>query len=337
MAQTPQGATAGALRTAYARFPPDAPETWTDEASLLEACTIPVHAVLGDPDNLKVTLPADLARASAMLAGRGLVRHGIGHDSHPFGPGHGLALGGIVIDDAPRLYGHSDGDVALHAIADAAARGGWSRRSRPTLPGRSGRRPKGIASTELLGEVRRRVEAVGWQVTGVDMTIVAARPRLASYLDAMRDAIAELLGLPARGRQREGLDGQPRRLRGGWSVDQRARRSRPSSDDRDRPIARHADRRDAAVRAPARRWRTDLLVRTHRLRPGPHRQLPVVPVRRPARPPPALAWLPGDLGHEHHRHRRQDHPGRGGGRASASRAGRPVPGRRSSRMERPCG
>jgi 2-C-methyl-D-erythritol 4-phosphate cytidylyltransferase/2-C-methyl-D-erythritol 2,4-cyclodiphosphate synthase len=193
-AQTPQGVTAGALRTAYARFPPDAPETWTDEASLLEACTIPVHAVLGDPDNLKVTLPADLARASAMLAGRGSVRHGIGHDSHPFGPDLGLALGGIVIDDAPRLYGHSDGDVALHAIADAvlgAAGLGDLGRLFPAGPDT----PKGIASAELLGEVRRRVEAAGWRVTGIDVTIVAARPKLASYLDGMRDATAALLGL----------------------------------------------------------------------------------------------------------------------------------------------
>ena len=53
-----------------------------------------------------------------------------------------------------------------------------------------------------------------------------------------------------------------------------------------------------------------LLVRPDRLRTGPYRQLPLVPVRRPARPPPALARLPGDLGHEHHRHRRQDHPRR---------------------------
>lgn len=195
-AQTPQGVTAGLLRTAYARFPPDAPATWTDEASLLEACTIPVHAVFGDPDNIKVTLPADLARASAMLAARRASRHGIGHDSHPFGPGLGLALGGIVIADAPRLHGHSDGDVALHAICDAllgAAGLGDLGRLFPAGPAT----PKDIASTTLLTEVTRRVEAAGWQVTGVDVTIVAARPRLGSHLDAMRDATAGFLGLEA--------------------------------------------------------------------------------------------------------------------------------------------
>lgn len=194
-AQTPQGVTAGVLRSAYGRYPPDAPETWTDEASLLEACTIPVHAILGDPDNLKVTLPADLARATSMLSARRASRHGIGHDSHPFGPGLGLALGGIVIADAPRLHGHSDGDVALHAICDAllgAAGLGDLGRLFPAGP----ETPNDIASTTLLTEVRRRVEDAGWRITGVDVTIVAARPRLGAFLDAMREATAEVLGLP---------------------------------------------------------------------------------------------------------------------------------------------
>ena len=57
------------------------------------------------------------------------------------------------------------------------------------------RTPRGIASAELLAEVRRRVAAAGWRPASVDLTIVAARPRLARHLDAMRDAIATLLGL----------------------------------------------------------------------------------------------------------------------------------------------
>ncbi len=180
-AQTPQGVRAGLLRAAYARFSPDGPEIWTDEASLLEACTIPVHVVAGDPDNLKVTLPVDLARVEAVLAGRIPARTGIGHDSHPFGPGSGLALGGIVIAAAPRLHGHSDGDVVLHAICDAllgAAGLGDLGRVFPAGP----ETPAGIASTAMLDEVRARVEQAGWRVTGLDVTIVGARPRLGAYL-----------------------------------------------------------------------------------------------------------------------------------------------------------
>lgn len=193
-AQTPQGVRAGLLRAAYRRYPPSGPETWTDEASVLEACTIPVHVVDGDPGNVKVTLPADLARVRSVVADHGLVRTGIGHDSHPFGPGLGLALGGIVIAAAPRLHGHSDGDVALHAVCDAllgAAGLGDLGRLFPAGP----TTPAGIDSASLLAEVRRRVESAGWSVVGVDVTIVAARPRLSAHLEAMRCAIAERLGL----------------------------------------------------------------------------------------------------------------------------------------------
>jgi 2-C-methyl-D-erythritol 4-phosphate cytidylyltransferase/2-C-methyl-D-erythritol 2,4-cyclodiphosphate synthase len=195
-AQTPQGVRAGLLARAYEQFPPDGPETWTDEAALLEACRIPVHVVPGDPSNLKVTTPADLRRVESMVAGSRSSRVGIGHDSHPFGPGGPLALGGIVIDGAPRLHGHSDGDVVLHALADAllgaAALGDLGR-----LFPADGRTPRGIASTELLAEVLRRVEAAGWRPVSVDLTIVAARPRLADHLEPMRNAIAASLGLDA--------------------------------------------------------------------------------------------------------------------------------------------
>jgi 2-C-methyl-D-erythritol 4-phosphate cytidylyltransferase/2-C-methyl-D-erythritol 2,4-cyclodiphosphate synthase len=191
-AQTPQGVRHGLLRAAYERFPPDGPETWTDEAALLEACRIAVHVVPGDPSNIKVTQPADLRRVEAALAGPRVSRVGIGQDGHPFGPGSPLVLGGVVIDGAPRLHGHSDGDVALHAVCDAllgAAGLGDLGRLFPADPST----PEGIASGDMLAEVVRRVAASGWAVGNVDVTIVAARPRLAGHLDAMRAAIAGLL------------------------------------------------------------------------------------------------------------------------------------------------
>jgi 2-C-methyl-D-erythritol 4-phosphate cytidylyltransferase/2-C-methyl-D-erythritol 2,4-cyclodiphosphate synthase len=193
-AQTPQGVRTSVLLTAYERFPPDGPETWTDEAALLEACRIAVHVVPGDPSNLKVTLPADLRRTEAALGGGRGARVGFGQDSHPFGPGEPLALGGIVIDGAPQLHGHSDGDVALHAVCDAllgAAGLGDLGRAFPAGP----ETPLGIASTEMLAEVVGRIGAAGWTVGNLDVTIVAARPRLGARLDAMRAAIAGTLGV----------------------------------------------------------------------------------------------------------------------------------------------
>jgi 2-C-methyl-D-erythritol 2,4-cyclodiphosphate synthase/2-C-methyl-D-erythritol 4-phosphate cytidylyltransferase len=221
VAQTPQGVRRSLLERAYATHPPAGPETWTDEASLLEACRIAVHAIKGEATNLKVTVPIDLERARAMLDG-GLVpgrsaallrsaapdragssalaglsaygRVGLGTDSHPFGTGEPLVLGGLRIEGAPRLAGHSDGDVALHAIADAllgaAGLGDLGR----LFPADS-RTPLGIDSRVLLALIAQQVRAAGWRPVNIDMTIVASRPRLAKLLPDMGAAIAEILGL----------------------------------------------------------------------------------------------------------------------------------------------
>ncbi|HEX5014129.1 MAG TPA: 2-C-methyl-D-erythritol 2,4-cyclodiphosphate synthase [Candidatus Limnocylindrales bacterium] len=194
-AQTPQGVRLGLLREAYRRFPPAGPDVFTDEAALLEACTIPVHVVPGQSDNLKVTLPADLDRAAAILA-PDRPRVGFGEDAHPFGSGGPLALGGVELAGAPRLHGHSDGDVVLHAVADAllgAAGLGDLGRLFPA----DQRTQRGIASSELLGAVLGRVRDAGYQPASIDITVVAARPRLGDRLDAMRDRIADITGMPA--------------------------------------------------------------------------------------------------------------------------------------------
>jgi 2-C-methyl-D-erythritol 4-phosphate cytidylyltransferase/2-C-methyl-D-erythritol 2,4-cyclodiphosphate synthase len=205
-AQTPQGVRRSLLERAYAAYPAEGPETWTDEASLLEACRIPVHAIAGEATNLKLTLPFDLQRAQALLDGglvpgyvalpteRPTVRVGFGTDSHPFGPDMPLVLGGLTVEGAPRLTGHSDGDVVLHAVADAllgaAGLGDLGR----LFPADS-RTPAGIDSRVLLADVVARVRAACWRPGNLDVTIVASRPRLAHLLPEMAGAIAAILGL----------------------------------------------------------------------------------------------------------------------------------------------
>ena len=205
-AQTPQGVRRSLLERAYATYPPDGPETWTDEASLLEACRIPVQAISGESTNIKVTVPVDLQRAQAMLDG-GLVpgrpasgartssvRVGLGTDSHPFGAGRPLVLGGIRIDGSPRLFGHSDGDVALHAVADAligAAGLGDLGRHFPA----DSRTPAGVDSGALLRSVGAKVREAGFRVVNIDLTIVAGRPKLATLLPAMAAQIEAILEL----------------------------------------------------------------------------------------------------------------------------------------------
>ena len=209
--QTPQGYRRSALAAAFHRFPPDGPTTWTDEAALLEACSMAVHAVPGDPDNLKVTYPDDLARAAAHLprsapgpaatgSADGAVppRVGLGEDLHPFGPGEPLVLGGVVFPGAPRLHGHSDGDVALHAVADALLGGaglGDLGRVAPAGP----ETPRGVDSGSLLARVVAMVRGAGWAPASIDLTITGARPRLAARLPEVASVVADALGIdPSR-------------------------------------------------------------------------------------------------------------------------------------------
>jgi len=194
-AQTPQGGHRRSLLDALTVLAETDVEV-TDEAAALETTGQVVVVVEGEADNLKVTTPADLERAATILAARfGPSRIGQGHDSHPFGPGDGLALGGIRIDEAPALAGHSDGDVALHALADAlqAATGGvdLGRRFPADDPA-----TRGADSKRLLESIAADLATEGWQAVAVDVLIRGARPRLgAARLDTMRDVIAELLGL----------------------------------------------------------------------------------------------------------------------------------------------
>ncbi|MDQ3938274.1 MAG: 2-C-methyl-D-erythritol 2,4-cyclodiphosphate synthase, partial [Chloroflexota bacterium] len=118
-AQTPQGARRKLLLAAFERA---RGASFSDEAGLLENHGVTVATVAGESANLKVTEPADLELVRAVVASRSggaESRLGTGQDSHPFGPADGLWLGGVLFADAPRLYGHSDGDVALHALASA--------------------------------------------------------------------------------------------------------------------------------------------------------------------------------------------------------------------------
>jgi 2-C-methyl-D-erythritol 4-phosphate cytidylyltransferase/2-C-methyl-D-erythritol 2,4-cyclodiphosphate synthase len=200
-AQTPQGVRRSVLERAYAMYPADGAENWTDEASLLEACTIAVHVIPGEATNLKVTVPADLERARAILDQTRApelppARVGLGVDSHPFGPADSLVLGGVRIDGAPRLVGHSDGDVALHAVADALLGAMGMGDLGRAFPADS-RTPAGIDSLSMLASVADRVREAGWRPANVDVTIVAARPRLGALLPQMSAIIAEAIGVDA--------------------------------------------------------------------------------------------------------------------------------------------
>jgi 2-C-methyl-D-erythritol 2,4-cyclodiphosphate synthase len=197
VAQTPQGARRELLAEAFAAWPARGEREFGDEAALLVAAGIRVAAVDGEAANLKVTVPEDLVLADAWLTARlGPIRTCHGRDVHPFGPGEGLALGGIVIPEAPRLHGHSDGDVALHAIADALLGGAGLGDLGERFPARDPA-SAGIDSGILLEVAVAEAAAAGWRPERVEVRIEAGRPWLGrARLEAMRGAIAAHLALP---------------------------------------------------------------------------------------------------------------------------------------------
>ncbi|MBI4084208.1 MAG: 2-C-methyl-D-erythritol 2,4-cyclodiphosphate synthase [Candidatus Lambdaproteobacteria bacterium] len=122
------------------------------------------------------------------------MRVGTGYDVHRLVAGRPLVLGGVRIPHALGLLGHSDADALLHAVCDAllgaAALGDLGRHFPSGDP-----RYENADSRELLRTVVALLGAQGWRASNLDCTVVAERPRLAPYIEAMRDTLAGLLGL----------------------------------------------------------------------------------------------------------------------------------------------
>ena len=194
-AQTPQGARREHLLAA-AEALAGGPEVFGDEAELLARHGVAVSTVSGDPANLSSPFPpTSTLHARWRQAARGCLASGTEPTPIRSGPGWDCALGGIEIADAPRLLGHSDGDVALHAISDALLGAAGLADLGRIFPA-SDPATRGIAGARLIRDVRQRLGGAGWVPASVDLTVVGARPRLGgARLDAMREMIAGLLGL----------------------------------------------------------------------------------------------------------------------------------------------
>ncbi len=124
------------------------------------------------------------------------MRVGLGHDTHRLVEGRPLILGGVEIDFPLGLYGHSDADVVLHAVADAmlgaAALGDIGEHFPDTVP-----MWEGMNSWGILAAVVERVAGAGWRAINCDLTIHAQAPKLAPYKSRIRENVARLLGLDA--------------------------------------------------------------------------------------------------------------------------------------------
>lgn len=192
--QTPQGFKLETLLAAHAHAL-GAGLAVTDDASLLEALGFEVRVIQGEADNVKITRSEDLdlLRDETPLPS---IRTGMGYDVHRYGQGRPMRLGGVSIPNAPEVLAHSDGDVLLHALADAllgcACLGDIGQHFSD-----KDARFEGISSAILLHQVLDMVREAGCTPCHVDMTIVAQVPKLAPYREEIRKNVARLMALPA--------------------------------------------------------------------------------------------------------------------------------------------
>ena len=189
----------------------------TDEAMLVERLGLPVHVVDGDPRNMKITTPDDLAAAKAVAlraSGSPMLRIGNGYDLHRLVAGRPLIVAGVTIPFELGLEGHSDADIVCHAVTDAvlgaASLGDIGRLFPDTDP-----KWRGADSIHLLRSAIARVHDAGYRVSNVDVTVIAQQPKLLPYLDQMRENLAAALGVAAgagsvKGKTNEGVDSMGR-------------------------------------------------------------------------------------------------------------------------------
>ena len=169
----------------------------TDDIAAAEWTGARAYVFEGDPANVKVTTMEDFRAAEArLMAPAAETRVGQGFDVHAFAPGDHVWLCGVRVRHAHALSGHSDADVALHALADAIygalAEGDIGAHFPPSDP-----QWRGAASKVFLAHAAERVRARGGFIVHLDLTLVCEAPKIAPYREAMRARVAEIARLDA--------------------------------------------------------------------------------------------------------------------------------------------
>jgi 2-C-methyl-D-erythritol 4-phosphate cytidylyltransferase / 2-C-methyl-D-erythritol 2,4-cyclodiphosphate synthase len=193
--QTPQAFLYDGLLAAHQRAFVAGRDDFTDDAALAEWAGIAVTVFEGEAGNVKLTTEEDFARiAAADWAALGDIRTATGYDVHSFVAGDHVWLGGVRIPHPQSLSGHSDADVALHALVDAIlgalADGDIGAHFPPTDP-----QWRGAPSDKFLAFAVDRVRQRGGRIAHLDITIVCEAPRIGPHRDAMRTRIAEIAGI----------------------------------------------------------------------------------------------------------------------------------------------
>ena len=193
-AQTPQGFRFEEILNAHR----DAiGQQLTDDAAVAENAGLSVALVQGHEDNFKITTSDDLKRAQRMTEGStNDIRIGTGFDVHALGDGDHVILCGVRIDHTHGLRGHSDADVAMHAVTDALlgaiAEGDIGSHFPP-----SDDQWRGAASSVFLEHAGKLIAGRGGSIGNIDLTIICEAPKIGPHRDAMADSLADILGISA--------------------------------------------------------------------------------------------------------------------------------------------
>ncbi len=194
-AQTPQSFHFATILEAHRRAAASGRTDFTDDASIAEWAGVRVHLVEGSAGNVKLTLQKDIAMADQRLS-HGLpdVRTGNGYDVHQLVEGDGVTLCGLFIPHDQKLSGHSDADVALHALTDALLATCGAGDIGDHFPP-SDMQWKGAASRIFLEHAASIVRANGGTIMNADVSLIAEAPKVGPHRDAMRRNLSDFLGI----------------------------------------------------------------------------------------------------------------------------------------------
>ncbi|OCP00884.1 bifunctional 2-C-methyl-D-erythritol 4-phosphate cytidylyltransferase/2-C-methyl-D-erythritol 2,4-cyclodiphosphate synthase [Ensifer sp. LC13] len=193
-AQTPQTFDLQAILAAHRDAARSGRTDFTDDASIAEWAGHKVVLVEGTVDNVKLTLRRDIAMADEKLKRTALpdVRTGNGYDVHQLVEGDGVTLCGVFIPHTKKLSGHSDADVALHALTDAllatCGAGDIGDHFPPSDP-----QWKGAPSRIFLEHAARIVRERGGIITNADVSLIAEAPKVGPHRQTMRENLADIL------------------------------------------------------------------------------------------------------------------------------------------------
>ena len=192
-AQMPQSFSFDAILAAHEAAAASGKNDFTDDAAIAEWAGLPVALVIGSADNVKLTIKRDITMADEKLS-RDLpdVRTGNGYDVHQLEPGDGVTLCGVFLPHDQKLKGHSDADVALHALTDAllatCGAGDIGDHFPPSDP-----QWKGAASSIFIEHAAKIVRSKGGTIMNADVTLIAEAPKIGPRRLEMRTKLSEYL------------------------------------------------------------------------------------------------------------------------------------------------